>query len=189
VKNQKKGKDKPLRFGLIEILAMAVFSIIILIYSEQLAEFLGQWSLPGLFVLSFLGSASVIAPAAALQAAIISLIAGIENHILAAVVAGVGSGIGEISGYIVGQGSEKILKTKDKTARYILKLQKDFLKKHALVGIFVLSVIPNPFFDIAGIMAGMMKVKVDQFLILSIAGRIVRYVVIGHLGLHAISLL
>lgn len=184
----KKKNENTSRFGWIEIGAMAIFSILILIYSDQLARFLGEWSYLGLFVLSFLGSASVIAPAAALQAAIISLIAGIEDHILAAIVAGVGSGIGELSGYVVGQGSQRLLKTKDKTSRYLLKLQKDFLKKHALIGIFLLSAIPNPFFDIAGIMAGMMKVRWEHFLILSIVGRIVRYVVIGHFGLAAIAM-
>jgi membrane protein YqaA with SNARE-associated domain len=128
-----------------------------------------------------LASATVIVPAGPLQLAIVGLGRTLDPLLLG-LVAGIGSGLGELSGYFVGQGSSHLMKTKDKTLKWLLKLQSSILRRWAGPGIFFLSAIPNPFFDFAGIAAGLMGMKWYEFLLWCVAGRIVRFVLLAQLG-------
>ena len=55
--------------------------------------------------------------------------------------------------------------------------------------VFVLSFIPNPFFDVAGILSGSLKLNVLKFLFACIMGRILRFLLLGYLGILTISFL
>ena len=170
-----------IRLGIAEIGAMISLSILIWVYSPQIASFFGQWSYFGIFTISLIASASVFFPTAPLQVAIISM-GRMLDPLLVGIAAGIGSGIGELSGFFIGTGSAHLLKSKDKTARWIMKLQKDILKKYAGAGVFVLALVPNPLFDMAGIFAGIIGMKWWEFVIWCIAGRVLRYIVLAYLG-------
>ncbi len=177
-----KSSKKEFRFGLVEIATMLIISVFIWWASPMLAHVLRTWSYAGAFLLAFLASATVFVPAGPLQFAVVMLGRHLDPWLLG-IVAGVGSGLGELSGYFFGQGSSYLLRTKDKTLKWILALQKSFLRQYAGLGIFALSAIPNPFFDFAGIAAGLMGMKWYEFLLWCIAGRIVRFIVLAYLGI------
>ena len=100
-----------------------------------------------------------------------------------------GSAIGELTGYTVGLGSQNLLKTENKIAKYIIKIQKNIMDYHPGFAIFILSAIPNPFFDFAGIFAGIAKMKWQHFLIWCAAGRIIRYTLVAYFGLWIVHAL
>ena len=179
-----KGKKQGLAIGILEICAVFLVSALIWVYSPMLVGIMGKWSYLGIFFLSLLSSASILVPLAPMQLAIISL-GSVLNPLFVGIIAGVGSAIGELSGFVVGRGSHKILKTKDKTANFLIKLQKSAIREHAAVAIFLLSLVPNPFFDIAGMLAGILKMRWQEFLLWCVMGRVLRYILIAYLGLWA----
>jgi membrane protein YqaA with SNARE-associated domain len=58
-----------------------------------------------------------------------------------------------------------------------------------MAAIFVLAFIPNPLFDIAGIIAGGLKIPWWRYLTACVTGRILRYVLLAMLGAFTLNLL
>lgn len=172
---------KEFRFGLFEIGAMVLISLLIWWASPHLARVLGAYSYLGAFFIALLASATVFVPAGPLQFAIAGMGRTLDPLLLG-FVAGIGSGLGELSGFFIGHGSTHLLKTKDKTLGWLLKLQKSVLRRHAGAGVFLLSAVPNPIFDFAGIAAGLMGMKWQEFLLWCVAGRIVRFIFLAYAG-------
>lgn len=178
---------KEFHFGLFEIGAMVAVSLLIWLAAPLLRP-LEMWSYPGAFFLAFLSSVSLFVPTAPLQFFIASM--G-RNHALNLVLlgyaAGIGSGLGELSGYIVGRGSSHMLRAKNKAVRWLMRAQNSFLMRWAGPGIFVLSALPNPLFDFAGIAAGLMGMKWYEFLVWCVAGRIVRFIFLAYVGAWSVA--
>ena len=179
---QEKAKQQTKKIGMMEILAAMAISLIVICYSSQITQFFGQFSYIGIFFISLFAHATILFPTAPFQFAMISIATNLDP-LLFGIVAGVGSAIGELSGYAVGLGSQNILKTRNKIAKYIIKVQKAIIDYHPGVAIFLLSAIPNPLFDFAGIFAGVAKMRWQEFLLWCAAGRIIRYAIIGYFGL------
>ncbi len=163
----------------LEGLAQLVFSIIIvaviLLFSDQISE-LSVYGYVGAFLIALLGSATIILPSPAF-AAIIAMSASLDP-VLLGIVAGIGSGLGEITGFLAGNGARTALNHHIKETKKI----EEIVKKYDVAGIFVLSFIPNPLFDIAGIIAGGLKIHWINFLSACILGRVFRYVLLALLG-------
>jgi membrane protein DedA with SNARE-associated domain len=81
----------------------------------------------------------------------------------------------------------------DGAARVVIKNKRDLwkykklIKKYDLPAVFILAFIPNPVFDVAGIAAGSVGIPLVRFLIATIAGRIIRYVLLAYLGAMSIG--
>ncbi len=58
-----------------------------------------------------------------------------------------------------------------------------------LFALFALAAIPNPFFDMAGIIAGVSHIKVTTYLAVTWAGKIVKFILIALLGAGSVDLL
>jgi membrane protein YqaA with SNARE-associated domain len=58
-----------------------------------------------------------------------------------------------------------------------------------VAAIFALAFIPNPLFDIAGVIAGGLKIAWWRFLVSCAAGRILRYVLLAAIGGFTLHLL
>ncbi|MFH0927054.1 MAG: VTT domain-containing protein [Candidatus Micrarchaeota archaeon] len=176
------GKKKELKLGVAEICAALLFSGLIVVYSTDIASFFGQFSYIGIFFISLLAHATILFPTAPFQFAMISIAIHLDP-LLVGLFAGVGSAIGELTGYTVGLGSQNLLKSKNGYAKCIISLQKKIFEYHPGIAIFVLAAIPNPFFDFAGIVAGMAKMKWQHFIIWCAAGRIMRYALLAYFGI------
>ncbi|MGV8085271.1 MAG: YqaA family protein [Candidatus Bilamarchaeum sp.] len=180
--------DKKLE-GLLQIIFAIIIIALVLVFSKEI-ESLGQYGYLGAFVISLVSSATLFFPAPG-WAVIIGL-SKVLDPLWLGVVAGLGSGIGEITGYVAGDGVRDIIndKSKDKANwlgklfhKYrIFEMLQDIVSKHKMAAIFVLAAIPNPIFDFAGVIAGGLKMKWYEFLVATIAGRIVRFVILAKLG-------
>lgn len=177
---------KEFRFGLFEICAMVFISLLIWWASPHLARVLGAYSYFGAFFIALLASATVFVPAGPLQFAIAGMGRTLDPLLLG-FVAGIGSGLGELSGFFIGHGSTHLLKTKDKTLGWLLNLQSSILKRWTGPGVFLLSAVPNPIFDFAGIAAGLMGMKWYEFLVWCVAGRIVRFIMLAYAGAWSVA--
>ncbi|OQA17215.1 MAG: SNARE associated Golgi protein [Chloroflexi bacterium ADurb.Bin360] len=131
-------------------------------------------SYPAIFLISVLGNATVIFPAPSYAIAFSG--GAVLNPYGVGVAAGLGAALGELTGYLIGSSGRVIAKS-NLHARF-----EALITKWGWLTIFGLSLIPNPFFDIGGIVAGMMKMPVWKFLLATAAGKVIRFTVFGVLG-------
>lgn len=161
--------------GLLQIV-FAIAVIILVVYYSRDLKYLEKYGYIGAFVISLASSATLFFPAPG-WAVIIGL-GKVLDPILLGIVAGLGSGIGELTGYIAGEGVREVLNDRIKESKQIHEL----VQKYDVVAIFFLAAIPNPIFDVAGIAAGGVKMEWWKFLLATIAGRIIRYVILAKIG-------
>ena len=64
-----------------------------------------------------------------------------------------------------------------------------WMDRYGLFALFALAAIPNPFFDVAGIIAGVSHIKVTTYLAVTWAGKIVKFILIALLGAGSVDLL
>lgn len=125
-----------------------------------------------LFGLAALSSATLILPAPGLALTAVAGAAG--NPIAIGVVAGLGQAIGELTGYAAGASGRSLLP--DSPAAHRLA---DLVVRRGYVVIFLLALVPNPLFDVAGIAAGALRMPVSRYLVAAAAGKIVKNVVVA----------
>jgi membrane protein YqaA with SNARE-associated domain len=150
----------------LSLLIAVVISLSVYVISDRVEEF-GRYGYPGIFVLNMLSSATIVVPAPGL--AVVSVMGAVLNPFLVGVCAGAGDAVGELTGYLAGYSGRAII---EDTARYEQLV--GWTQKYGLWVIFVLSVIPNPLFDFAGIAAGALKIPVRRFLLVCWIGKTIK---------------
>ncbi len=137
---------------------------------------------PGVFFLSFLGSVSMVLPVPGLLS--VCGVSLLLNPFIIGLLAGAGETIGEISGYAVGYGGGSIV---EKRAFYP-KLKRWMERRGTLI-IFLVSIIPNPVFDVVGIAAGSVKFPIVRFLTVVWVGKTLKGIMVGYTCFYGVTLL
>ncbi len=171
--------DKRVEGAFFIILTIAIVALA-LYFSNHIAEF-RRYGYIGAFVISALSSATILLPAPGW--AIIVMMGRYLNPYLLGLMAGIGSALGELTGYMAGEGARDLLNSKIKETKDIQAL----VKEYGLLAIFVLAFIPNPLFDVAGIASGALHIPWWQFLIACAAGRVLRYILLAMLGAYTLG--
>ncbi|MDD5473327.1 MAG: VTT domain-containing protein [Candidatus Methanoperedens sp.] len=167
--------------GIIQIVFSILIAMVVLFASSYLKHFSALDYL-GVFIISLLSAATLFIPAPS-WVFVVSM-GRILNPYIVGLAAGIGSGLGEITGYIAGQGISHIVQDSEKYAKY-----KNWIKKNDLLAIGILAFIPNPLFDIAGLAAGNLGIKVWRFIAPCIVGRTIRYIILAYMGEFSINYL
>jgi uncharacterized membrane protein YdjX (TVP38/TMEM64 family) len=165
---------------LVALLFALSITVLIFLYRDRIAQLSGYGYL-GLLVVSIVGNATVLLPVPSLAATFLA--GGIFNPVLAGVVSGAGMAIGELSGYLAGYGGTGLVETGD-WSRF-QRLQ-GWMRRHGLLTIFVLSVIPNPVFDLAGIAAGVLHFPIGRFLLACFLGKTIKGLALAFLGAQSL---
>jgi membrane protein DedA with SNARE-associated domain len=179
-----KPKSSKLLTNVLRILALfAVVAITIYIYSirERVEEF-QAWGYPGIFLIALLANATVLLPAPGV--AVIYAMGSMFNPFGVGLAAGTGGAIGELSGYLAGFSGQAVIERTD-----IYNRIKPWVDKYGGWAILVLSAIPNPFFDVAGIAAGIAKMRLHTFLIFTWIGQCIKMTLFALAGRYSIALI
>lgn len=170
--------------NILRILALfVVVGVTLYIYSiRDRVEQFQQFGYPGIFLIALLANATVLLPAPGV--AVIYAMGAIFNPFGVGIAAGLGGTFGELSGYLAGFSGQAVVERMD-----IFDRVKPWIDKYGGWAILVLSAIPNPFFDIAGIAAGIAKMPVQTFLIFSGIGQLIKMTAFALAGHYSISLL
>lgn len=156
------------------ILAIAISAAVILLsayYRDTLLAF-GRLGLIGLFVLSAVGNATVLIPAPVFVVACAA--APIYGVLATGLVAGAGSAVGEMTGYMAGYGGTAVL-PQGKIYQRMHKL----MEKFGPLMIFILALLPNPIFDVGGLIAGVLKMHPLAFFLATAAGKAIRLTLVA----------
>jgi membrane protein DedA with SNARE-associated domain len=132
------------------LLAMGIIVGIYLVVGKDQIQRFQEYGYFGIFLTSLIGNASIAMPIPSLFFTFMG--GGTFNWVIVGLVSGAGEALGESTGYLVGYGGSFIIEN-----RKIYKRMHYFMENHGMLTIFVLSVIPNPLIDLAGIAAGASK--------------------------------
>jgi len=152
----------------------------IFLLGNRMEEF-ARYGLPGAFVISLLGNATLILPAPSL--AVVFALGATLPPLQVGLVAGLGGALGELTGYIAGYAGSAVVEDRAKYERI-----HEYMKKYGLIPILVLSIIPNPFFDLAGIAAGTLKMPVWQFLTACFVGKSIKMIAFAYAGAGSVNI-
>lgn len=166
----------------LQLIFAILITLIILFYGEQIKEY-ASFGYLGVFIISLISSATIIIPAPG-WIAVLEL-GRILDPSLIAISAGVGAAFGELTGYFAGSGFAGLIKRKNE----IFQKHKELIKKHDFLAILILSFIPNPLFDIAGIAAGALHMDLKKFLIACAIGKIGKFLILAYLGVLSLELI
>ncbi len=162
-------------------LAAAIAIIALVIYFSDEIEGLSEYGYVGVFFISILSHATLIFPSPG-WAAVIAMSQYLDPLLLG-IAAGVGSAIGELTGYVAGEGARDLVNNRIKESEQINQL----VKKYGTAAIFFFAFIPNPIFDIAGLFAGSLRIPWWQFVMATAAGRTIRYALLAMIGAIALG--
>jgi uncharacterized membrane protein YdjX (TVP38/TMEM64 family) len=179
-----KPKSSSFLTNVLRILALlAVIAITLYIYSirERVEQF-AAFGYPGIFLIALLANATILLPAPGV--AVIYAMGAIFNPLGVGLAAGTGGAIGELSGYLAGFSGQAVVERMDAYNRI-----KPWVDKYGGWAIMFLSAIPNPFFDLAGIAAGIAKMPLRTFLVFAWAGQLIKMTLFAVAGHYSIALL
>jgi membrane protein YqaA with SNARE-associated domain len=164
--------------ALLFVLALSAF---ILINHEKVAE-LKMYGYLGIFLVSMITCSSIVVPVPGWI--LVATFGAILNPVLVGVVSGLGGTIGEMTGYLLGYGGRLAIENVGIYTRMV-----QWMKRWGSVTIFILALIPNPLFDVAGAAAGLLRFPVWKFVLFGAAGRIPKHIFFAYLGVWGLHFL
>lgn len=180
--NNTRQSRRILQTNLLRMVALlAVIGISFYIYSirDRVEEF-EPFGYAGIFLIALLANATVLLPAPGV--AIIYAMGAVFNPLWVGLAAGTGGALGELSGYLVGFSGQAVAERSDMYDRI-----KPWVDNYGGWTILVLSAIPNPFFDIAGIAAGVAKMPLRTFLLFTWIGQIIKMTLFALAGYYSLT--
>jgi len=148
------------------LLVVIGLSILLFIHRHEV-EKLGVYGYPGIFLVSLFSNASIILPVPGVI--ITTAMGSVFNPWYVALAAGTGASLGEISGYLAGFSGQGVAAN----IRWYDRL-KGWMRKYGEVIVLVMAIIPNPLFDVAGMVAGALRMPLWRFLIWCWIGKVIK---------------
>lgn len=152
-------------------------------FLSELFVWLQSYGYIGAFVMSVIGSATIILPAP--YFIVIFGMAGLPgmNPVLLAAASAVGSAVGELTGFWLGKyGGKAFIK---KNAKW-LKAAKKWFDKNGFLTLVFLAAAPLPT-DIGGIIAGTSNYSRTKFFIAMLIGKMVKFSVVVYAGYYSLG--
>ena len=162
--------------ALIIVIALTIFIYIIRDKADELAVY----GYPGIFLIAFMTNATVLLPAPGI--AVVFAMGAIFKPVYIALAAGTGGALGEISGYLAGFSGQAVV---DRTGVY--DRFHAWIEKNGFISILFLAILPNPFFDVAGVAAGLLKMPLARFLLAVWIGVTIKMFIFAWVGSTSLS--
>ena len=163
------------------VVIMTIFAFAFFYFQVEVSR-LKDYGYLGVFLVNFIGAASMILPTPAAASvvgggAILNSYLGIPTFVLVGVVAGLAEALGEFTGYAAGYGGRIIIQERPEY-RWLQR----WMERRGVLVMFVMSVIPNPLFDIAGAAAGVVRMPLGRFFLAVLAGKIIKDIYMAAAG-------
>ena len=156
------------------LVGVITLTALLFIFRDQIKE-LERFGYAGIFLVSIFANATIIIPLPGV--ALTSAMGAVFHPFWVAIAAGSGAAIGEFSGYLAGFSGQALIED----ARAYERVT-NWMKKYGDVTILVLAFIPNPLFDMAGMVAGALKMPWPRFAIFCAVGKILKMLFFAYLG-------
>lgn len=180
--NEKRSKRSGVLTNILRILALlVVIAITVYVYSirDHVKEF-ANYGYPGIFLIALMANATIFLPAPGV--AVVFAMGNIFHPLGVALAAGTGGALGELSGYLAGFSGQAVIENTNAYERI-----HPWVVKYGGWAILVLSAIPNPFFDIAGVAAGITKMSLRRFLFFCWIGQLIKMAAFAYAGFYSLD--
>jgi uncharacterized membrane protein YdjX (TVP38/TMEM64 family) len=162
--------------ALAAVIAITIFIFLIRDRAEQLQAY----GYPGVFLISLLANATVILPAPGL--AITFAMGAVFHPVGVALAAGAGATLGELTGYLAGFSGQAVVQNTPAYERV-----KGWMRDNDAWTLAALAFLPNPLFDLAGGVAGALRIRLTRFLFWVGIGKILKMLVFAYAGAYSID--
>lgn len=161
---------------LLSLVAAAGLLLLFFLLRERLGEYL-TLGYVGAFLVSAVGSGTVFLPAPA--ALVVFALGGTDGYLppLVGLAAAAGEVLGELTGYLAGIAGRGVV-DKGRIGRWLQAL---FARWGGPL-LFLVSAVPNPFFDIIGVAAGAAGYPLWRFVMVVFAGKLLKNTAIALAG-------
>lgn len=151
-----------------DVVALILF-ILVSFLAWKLKDVLKEWiplTLLGLLLTCFVMNSTVLLPSSSLL--VVLEYSYVLNPISVIIVGAIGASLGELIGYMVGAEGVTLVRRFKKVSN----LPK--FRKHPFLWVMLFAFIPFPVFDVAGIMAGSIRMNLFKFLLASFIGKTIK---------------
>lgn len=166
---------------IVVLLAVIALTVILVIYRDKIQTLKG-YGYPGIFLFSILANATILVPVPGVV--FTSAMGAVFSPLWVSIAAGAGAALGELSGYMAGFSGRAVAEHSTRYRKVV-----HWMDKYGKLTILVLAFIPNPLFDLAGMVAGILKMPVWEFLIYCVIGKILKMMMFAYAGDWVINLL
>jgi membrane protein YqaA with SNARE-associated domain len=154
-------------------LLLTVFAILFFYFSADISNLKGYGYI-GLFLINVIGAASILLPSPGAASvvgagAFLDDFLGVPAFVWVGLVAGLGEALGEFSGYAAGYGGRIVVENRPEYQRI-----HRWMDRRGTITMFLMSTIPNPLFDVAGLAAGAVQMPVRNFFAAVLAGKTIK---------------
>jgi uncharacterized membrane protein YdjX (TVP38/TMEM64 family) len=163
------------------VIAVSAALIAALVFRERIQD-LERYGYAAVFLVGLVSNATLILPVPGL--AVSAVLGSVFNPYIVGLVGGVGQALGELTGYMAGYSGQTWV---DEHPRYERLVR--WMQRYGMLTVFVLALLPNPVFDVAGIIAGVLRLGVWRFLLSCAAGKIIKnigFAVAGYYGIGGV---
>ena len=175
-------KEKIARVYQVAVIVIVVIaSVYIFLIRDQLVKW-STYGYIGIFAINMIGSASVLVPVPSPLASIVG--ASIYNPMWVGIVSGLGAAIGEMSSYFTGRVGTFIVED----SRLYKWMEMAMLRFQWPV-IFLLAFIPNPFFDLTGMLAGLLRIPIKYYFPVMLIGKLCKFILLAYIAAGTLSFL
>lgn len=163
------------------LIFVILLTTVLFIYRDEVKK-LEALGYPGIFLVSLLANATLILPVPGVL--FTSAMGAVFQPFWVALAAGSGAALGELSGYLAGYSGQAVIENRE----WYERLEK-WIEKYGDVSIFALALIPNPIFDIGGIVAGALKMPWWRFVFWCWLGKVLKMMMFAYGGSAILNLL
>jgi uncharacterized membrane protein YdjX (TVP38/TMEM64 family) len=163
------------------LLAVIALTVVLFINRERIQHLQG-FGYPGIFIFSILANATILVPLPGV--AFTSAMGAVFHPFWVSIAAGAGAALGELSGYMAGFSGQAVVENAKSYDRVV-----KWMRTYGDLTILFLAFIPNPLFDLAGMLAGMLKMPVWKFLFYCVIGKILKMMMFAYAGDWVVTLL
>ncbi len=157
-------------------------SVSLFLFRDRVSA-LGNLGYLGAFLIGLVANATIILPVPGVV--ILFALGASFNPVFIGLAGGIGGGIGELSGYLVGLGGHFIIRNQGVYDRIVR-----WMRRWGMLMILVLAAFPVLPMDVVGLAAGTVRFPLWKFLIAVCIGKSILYILIsfaGSLGWEAIK--
>jgi len=161
------------------ILAVVGLTVFLFLNRDRVQE-LEALGYPGVFLISLLSNATLILPVPGVL--FTSAMGAVFNPFWVAIAAGSGATLGEITGYMAGFSGQGVIENRTWYDKVTL-----WMKKFGGITVLVLAFVPNPVFDIAGMVAGALRMPLWKYLVFSWIGKVGKMMLFAYGGAQILN--
>jgi uncharacterized membrane protein YdjX (TVP38/TMEM64 family) len=162
---------------ILSLILVVAIMVGIYLFRDHLQD-LSHYGYLGIYLVTLIANATVFLPIPGV--AFVFAMGSVLHPALTAIFAGAGAATGELSGYLLGFSGQGLAESSARYERILAWMTGH--RKLTDLAILVMAAIPNPFFDLAGIAAGTLRIPLWRFLVFCTAGSIIKMLVFAYAG-------